>query len=282
LIARPIALNLFNNILFSEALCGICQVKILSKFIDKDKKNLEEAKRLINESISNIHSVASLNKETYFIEKFNLNLDYTYKNSIRSANINGFIYGLTISIFFYSIAAAYSLGSYLVSHNLFNMSLENMMLAFNCVIYGAQSFFQESALLPDYAKAKQAIKSIFNLFDIKPVINNWDLNPNGIKLTDENYINAEIDLKQVEFSFPSRKEAKILNGLDLNIKNGQKVGLVGKSGCGKSTITQLIERFYDPDCGQILLNNKDLKDFNIEWLRSKIGIVSQEPILFNV
>lgn len=68
----------------------------------------------------------------------------------------------------------------------------------------------------------------------------------------------------------------------MNIERGQKVALVGSSGCGKSTVTQLLERFYDPDSGTISLSNKNLKDFDLQWLRSQISIVSQEPILFDV
>lgn len=155
------------------------------------------------------------------------------------------------------------------------------MLVFNCVLFGAQSVGQASALLPDYAKAKEAIKSMFELFDRVPSINNWESEINGLKIDNKNF-DAEITLKQVEFTFPTRKEAKILKGIDLTIKNGQKIALVGSSGCGKSTITQLLERFYDPNTGQITFCDKNLKDFDLHWLRSQIGIVSQEPILFDV
>ncbi len=260
---------------------GVFQTKMLAGFSGHDKKNLEESGKLTNESIGNIRTVATLNKETYFVEKYNQKIDLPHKEGIRTAHINGFILGLTTSVLFYAIAAAYSLGAYMVANNLFGMSLENIMLVFNCVLFGAQSVGQASALLPDYAKAKEAIKSIFQLFDRVPLINNWESDPNGLKLSNEK-LNAEICLKKVEFTFPTRKEAKILKGLDLTIRNGQKVALVGSSGCGKSTITQLIERFYDADMGQVLLDDKNLKDFNLEWLRSKIGIVSQEPILFDI
>jgi len=62
-----------------------------------------------------------------------------------------------------------------------------------------------------------------------------------------------------------------LRGINLTIENGQKIALVGSSGCGKSTITQLLERFYDPNVGQVTLGNRDLKQYNLQWLRSQIG-----------
>ena len=270
-----------KEIFFFLVLASAFKAKMLAGYDGFDKKNLEEASKLTNESISNIRTVVTLCKEVHFIEEYNKIIDQPHKKGIKAANINGFVLGFTISILSYTVAAAFSLGAYLISNNLFGMSLENIMLVLVSILYGAQSFGKTSVLLPDYTKAQVAIKSLFNLFDRVPLIDNWDLNKNGIKLSSDN-LNAEIHFKQVEFTYPNRKEAQILNGLNLNIKNGQKIALVGPSGCGKSTITQLLERFYDADHGQVLLNNKDLKEFNLEWLRSKIGIVSQEPILFDI
>ena len=73
----------------------------------------------------------------------------------------------------------------------------------------------------------------------------------------------------------------MLNNLNLRIKPGQKVALVGSSGCGKSTVTQLLERFYSPSSGHIVIGSNEIQTFNLSWLRSQISIVSQEPILFD-
>jgi ABC-type multidrug transport system fused ATPase/permease subunit len=75
---------------------------------------------------------------------------------------------------------------------------------------------------------------------------------------------------------------QILNGLSLTVRNGQTVALVGGSGCGKSTVIQLIQRFYDPLQGSVLVDGKDVKQLNIRWLRDHIGVVSQEPVLFDL
>jgi ATP-binding cassette subfamily B (MDR/TAP) protein 1 len=71
-----------------------------------------------------------------------------------------------------------------------------------------------------------------------------------------------------------------LRGINLTIENGQKIALVGSSGCGKSTITQLLERFYDPNVGQVTLGNRDLKQYNLQWLRSQIGIIKYYSLAF--
>lgn len=139
---------------------------------------------------------------------------------------------------------------------------------------------QASSLMPDYAKAKTAVNSMFELFERQTKVNNYE-STNGITIEDKDF-KTDISLESVEFCYPSRPDAKILKGLDLKVKEGQRVAFVGSSGCGKSTVTQLLERFYDPDNGTIKLNDINLNDYNLHWLRSKFGIVSQEPILFDM
>ena len=159
------------------------------------------------------------------------------------------------------------------------MTFEKVMLVFSAIIFGAQSVGQASSLLPDYAKAKAAVISMFDLFDRKPTINNWE--PSGLKINNDEFV-PDISLNSVDFTYPTRPDAKILKGIDISIKPGQRVAFVGSSGCGKSTITQLLERFYDIDNGAVTLSSKSIKDLDLHWLRSQLGIVSQEPILFDL
>ena len=91
---------------------------------------------------------------------------------------------------------------------------------------------------------------------------------------------GKIEFRDVSFKYPSRPEVPILNSLSLKIEPGTSIALVGSSGCGKSTCVQLLQRFYDPASGSVLVDGKEVKSFNLSWLRSHIGIVNQEPILF--
>lgn len=97
--------------------------------------------------------------------------------------------------------------------------------------------------------------------------------------TKEN-IRGQIVFRNVHFSYPSRPDTRVLDGVNLTIAEGATVGLVGGSGSGKSTIISLLQRFYIPDSGEILLDGHDISALNAEWLRSQIGLVSQEPVLF--
>lgn len=186
--------------------------------------------------------------------------------------------GFTNSIMFYAMAAAFVLGAYLVEQRLFGMDFERIMLVFGAVIFGAQSVGQAASMMPDYAKAQVSIVNILELLDRKPLINNWTSADPSQKSVD---LNGEIKFDLVEFTYPARREVTVLNKLSMRIKPGQKIALVGSSGCGKSTVTQLLERFYDPDDGSVSINNLNLKDIDLHHLRSQMGIVSQEPVLFD-
>ena len=89
-----------------------------------------------------------------------------------------------------------------------------------------------------------------------------------------------MDLKDVYFSYPSRPGQLIFYGLSLQVSSGKTMALVGDSGSGKSTVINLVERFYDPQAGEVCIDGINIKRFKLDWIRQKIGLVSQEPLLF--
>lgn len=93
-------------------------------------------------------------------------------------------------------------------------------------------------------------------------------------------IKGHIKLENVSFKYESRSQ-HVFKNINVEISPGQKIAFVGPSGCGKSTILQLLQRFYMPESGKITVDGIDLKDFDIHYLRSRFGVVSQEPVLFN-
>lgn len=92
---------------------------------------------------------------------------------------------------------------------------------------------------------------------------------------------GNVEYSNIHFSYPTRPNFAVLKALDLSVTEGQTVALVGPSGCGKSTIIQLLERFYDPKAGHIDVDSTDTKSLTLASLRSHLGIVSQEPNLFD-
>jgi len=140
--------------------------------------------------------------------------------------------------------------------------------------------FSLAMLAPEVAavtSAMGAAAKIFATIDRVPPIDSAD--PSGLK---PEKVVGEIELKDIKFSYPTRPDVEVLKGISLIFKAGETTALVGASGCGKSTVISLIERFYDPSSGAIELDQTDIKDLNVKWLRSQIGLVSQEPVLFSM
>ena len=94
-------------------------------------------------------------------------------------------------------------------------------------------------------------------------------------------VRGEIATQDLYFNYPSRPDVPVLRGLDIVVKSGDTFALVGPSGYGKSTVVSLLERFYDPLSGSLTLDGNNIACLNVSWLRSQIGIVSQEPVLFD-
>lgn len=120
-----------------------------------------------------------------------------------------------------------------------------------------------------------AAAKLYETIDRVPPIDSAD--PGGLK---PETVHGDIVLENVKFSYPSRPDIPIVQDLSLAFPAGKTAALVGASGSGKSTIISLVERFYDPSSGIVKLDGFDLKDLNVKWLRTQIGLVSQEPTLF--
>lgn len=135
---------------------------------------------------------------------------------------------------------------------------------------------QASSFAPDYGKAKVSAAKLFELFDRISEIDNFSEDGDKLKK-----ITGSINFVNCKFNYPSRPSVSVLNDLTLDILPGKTTALVGSSGCGKSTTICLLERFYNLIDGFIKLDNYDIKSLNTQWLRSIIGIVQQEPILFD-
>lgn len=124
-------------------------------------------------------------------------------------------------------------------------------------------------------EATIAATRIFELIDRVPQIDSED--GKGKILA---YVRGDIEFKEVKFSYPSRPDIQVLQDFSLKVKAGKTVAIVGDSGSGKSTVISLLERFYDPIEGDILLDGHKIKKLQLKWLRSQMGLVNQEPVLF--
>lgn len=145
-----------------------------------------------------------------------------------------------------------------------------------CLTSTTRSLGQASPSVNAFAAGQAAAYKMFETINRKPEIDAYDTS--GIELED---VRGEIELKNVEFNYPARPSIQIFSGFSLHVPSGTTVAIVGESGSGKSTVINLIERFYDPKAGKVLIDGINLKKMRLGWIREKIGLVSQEPVLFS-
>ncbi|KAF5111685.1 hypothetical protein DV452_004367 [Geotrichum candidum] len=153
--------------------------------------------------------------------------------------------------------------------------VKSFFTAFTAVIFGAQSAGQMFSYAPSMGKARQAAQSFLQILDIRPEIDSLSTEGQTI----EN-VQGELEFRDVHFRYPTRRNVPVLRGTNFTVKPGQFVALVGPSGCGKSTSISLIEQFYRPLAGQILLDGVDITSLNVSNYRRNIGLVQQEPVLY--
>ena len=133
----------------------------------------------------------------------------------------------------------------------------------------------KAGALADMKNASNSAIRYFALLDRVPAIDN--LSTAGSELPS---VNGAIEVKDVVFAYPTALEHQVCKGYSLSVPAGETLALCGPSGSGKSTIILLLERFYDPQSGTITLDGTDITTLNVRWLRSQIGYVGQEPVLF--
>ncbi|NWI00115.1 ABCBB protein, partial [Tichodroma muraria] len=256
------------------ALSGAVQAKMLTGFASQDKKALEATGRIASEALSNIRTVAGIGKEKMFIDDFEKHLDMPYRAAIKKAHVYGLCFGFAQSIVFIANSVSYRYGGFLVDTEGLHYSF--VFRVISAIVTSGTALGKASSYTPNYAKAKTSAARFFQLVDRLPKINVYS--EKGEKWDD---FKGSIEFLNCKFTYPSRPDIQVLKGLSISVKPGQTLAFVGSSGCGKSTSVQLLERFYDPEKGSVLIDGHDSKNVNVQFLRSKIGIVSQEPVLFD-
>jgi ABC-type multidrug transport system fused ATPase/permease subunit len=156
-----------------------------------------------------------------------------------------------------------------------DITFAELMRTLMAIMMSAQGVGSAAAFLGDTENAIKSGRAIVQIRDRELPIDSFD--EGGQRPTK---LEGRIEFRNVHFRYPTRPEVSVLRKYNLTIEAGQTVAFCGPSGGGKSTCVSLIERFYDPVEGQVLLDGVDTKQLNIHWLRSQIGLVGQEPTLF--
>uniref|UniRef100_A0A663EMJ4 ABC-type xenobiotic transporter n=1 Tax=Aquila chrysaetos chrysaetos TaxID=223781 RepID=A0A663EMJ4_AQUCH len=253
------------------------RVSSVSGHAAKDQKALEEAGRvtvLLEYFNPEIWPSPSQYLLCFSFTSYLWKVSSFIRDSLTKAPFYGFTYGVAQCANYFINAAVFRFGAWLIAHCLSNF--ENVFIVFSSIMFAAMNVGQSASLAPDFGKARMSAQRIFQLLDRKPQIDSYS--EEGEKLSD---FEGSIEFRNVHFVYPTRPEVQVLQGLNVKVNKGQTLALVGSSGCGKSTSIQLLERFYDPVEGQVLADGFDTRSLHLQWLRSRLGLVSQEPILFD-
>ncbi|KAK9456374.1 P-loop containing nucleoside triphosphate hydrolase protein [Dipodascopsis uninucleata] len=253
--------------------CGFIRFWILAKFQERAKKSYDDSASYACESASAIRTVVSLTREEGVLKKYTDAVESQVTSGRWASFKSAFLYGCSQSLALFVMALGFWFGSTQLASG--KLGTTQFFITFSALIFGAQSAGTVFSFAPDMGKAKQAAINIHKLFDSIPLIDSWS--DEGIV---PETVTGDIEFKDVHFRYPTRPEVPVLRGLDLTIKSGQYVALVGSSGCGKSTTISLIESFYSPLSGQILLDGVDIASLNVTAYREHIALVSQEPTLY--
>lgn len=226
------------------------------------------------EAVSNIRTIAAFCAEDKVLELFSRELELPQKQAFWRGQIAGIGYGVAQFCMYSAYGLALWYSSTLIQKG--EVDFGRVMKCFMVLILTAFGIAETLALAPDIVKGSQALSSVFEILDRKT-----EINPDDPEGADVKEVKGAIELKHVDFSYPSRPGAMIFQDFNLQVHPGRSIALVGASGSGKSTVVGLIARFYDPVAGQVLIDGKDIRKLNLRSLRQHMGLVQQEPALFS-
>ncbi|CAH2034109.1 unnamed protein product [Thlaspi arvense] len=255
------------------AIAGGGYAIVMSTISEKSEAAYADAGKVAEEVMSQVRTVYAFVGEDKAVKSYSNSLKKALKLGKRGGLAKGLGVGLTYSLLFCAWALLLWYASLLVRHGKVN-GAKAFTTILN-VIFCGFALGQAAPSLSAIAKGRVAAANIFRM------IGNNDLQSSK-RLDDGTTLQnvaGRIEFHQVSFAYPSRPNM-VFENLSFTVGSGETFAFVGPSGSGKSTIISMVQRFYEPKSGEILLDGKDIKSLKLKWLREQMGLVSQEPALF--
>lgn len=253
---------------------GASYFNLIVSIAQLDNSYYAKASTIAAGAVSNIRTVTTFSTQEQIVQSFDQALAEPKQTSIRRSQILGLALGFSQGAMYGAYTLTLWFGAYLVQQGKSNFG--DVYKIFLILVLSSFSVGQLAGLAPDTSMAATAIPSVFEILNRKPLIE--DDKQKGKK--SERSSAFDIEFRRVTFSYPSRPEMIVLRNFSLKIKGGTVMALVGGSGSGKSTVIWMIQRFYDPNQGKVMMNGMDLREVNLKWLRKQTALVGQEPALF--
>jgi len=262
-----------SSILPCIGITGAIMNRFVSRYMQTSRDHVAKGGTVAEEVFSTIRTAQAFGTQERLSGLYDSNVEEAHRVDIKAA----FIHGISLSCFFFVIYSAYGLafsfGTTLLLQG--HATVGIIVNVFIAILIGSFSLAMLAPEMQAISHGRAAASKLFATIDRVPTIDSSD--PSGLK---PEHVVGEIKLEGVDFSYPSRPNVPIVRDLSITFPAGKTAALVGASGSGKSTIVCLVERFYDPLKGRLSLDGVDLRDLNLKWLRTQIGLVSQEPVLF--
>lgn len=244
--------------------------RFIRKLSKQTQEQLAGANVIVEETIQSIQAVKSFTSELFEIARYRKSMTGVVQTALRVAKYRGAFISFIIFMLFGGIVSVLWYGATLVQSG--EMTVGELL---SFVLYTTFIGASIAGLGDLFGQVQKALGASDRIMEIQGEDSEWE-----IEYFEKQTLQGDIRLEAVRFHYPTRPEVEVLKGIDLHVKQGQKIALVGQSGAGKSTVIQLLMRFYDVSDGRIMVGETNLQDLDLHTLRSNIGIVPQEVILF--
>jgi len=246
--------------------------KFIRKISKKSQDELASTNIIVEETFQSIQAVKSFTNEAYEVNRYTSSLNRVIEAALKAATMRGAFVSFVIFALFGGIVGVVWYGAALVAQG--DMILADLL---TFIFYTAFIGGSVGGLGDIYAQLQKTIGSSDRILEILE-------DPSEIDLANQNSTKAiefgTISIEDLHFSYPSRPSVEILKGISIDIEPGQKIAIVGTSGTGKSTLAQLMMRFYEPNAGQIKLNGQNIQEYSVSDWRGMLALVPQEVLLF--
>ncbi|CAI5980889.1 unnamed protein product [Closterium sp. NIES-65] len=249
---------------------------VLTGLMTQGEKAYTEAGKIAEQAVGQVRTVQSYVAEDRTVEAYGRALRDTFKLGVKGGLAKGVGLGAIYGLMFASFALMFWFSGLLIAQGIGNGG--SILTTMFAIALGSLGLGQALPNVTAFSKGCVAAYKIFVTIARRPVIGGEEEGGSGGKELEA--VEGRVEFEKVCFAYPARPEVPIFKDFSLSIPVGTTVALVGPSGSGKSTVVALIQRFYDPTAGSVSLDGTDLRQLSLTWLRSQLGLVSQEPSLF--
>ncbi|KAI9191648.1 hypothetical protein LWI28_011381 [Acer negundo] len=260
-------------------LCFYTRKVLLSSITTNFVKAQNRSSQIAVEAVINHRIVTSFGSVGKVLQLFDEAQEEPRKQARKKSWLAGIGMGSPLCLTFMSWALDFWYGGKLVQRG--EISAGDVFKTFFILVSTGKVIAEAGSMTSDLAKGSTAVAAVFKILDRQSLIPGSSHAGDGTNGSKLDKITGKIEMKKVDFAYPSRPENLVLRQFCLEVKPGTSVGLVGKSGCGKSTVIGLIQRFYDVERGSVKVDGVDVRTLDVQWYRRHMALVSQEPVIYS-